>query len=287
MSSFTPSKMDVHSTIKFVKRDESNENEKLFQLMYLDHDGNAQSNTPFTSAETLVHDIRPKKSSLSFDKEGFVVLDLDSQMQPEDFYDRNKVKTIFGTQLRDALKKLTGARCVYFHETVIRERGVAFNSSDDGLMMKANNSPYEQPVQVAHVDYTADQLRYIVQELTGEELDDDIHLQAFNVWKPLRGPLKDWPLACCDASTADLETDFHKMDSVFADGFIEGYIMGYSANQKWCYLSDQSPNELLVFNIADSHNTFRPVPHCAFFNPNCPEDEERRQSIEFRCIAVY
>ena len=72
------------------------------------------------------------------------------------------------------------------------------------------------------------------------------------VWKPLAGPLRDWPLALCDASTLDVPRDVVPTDIIFRNFIAENCMVHYSEGQRWHYLADQSPAELLVFKAADT-----------------------------------
>jgi hypothetical protein len=79
-----------------------------------------------------------------------------------------------------------------------------------------------------------------------------------SVWKPLFGPLNDWPLALCDASTVDAANDLVEVDHVYRmpDGksgrLVENYAVYHSQRHRWYYLSEQSPDEILVFRQVDS-----------------------------------
>lgn len=84
-----------------------------------------------------------------------------------------------------------------------------------------------------------------------------------SVWKPLRGPIQDWPLALCDPSTLGA-ADVRKSDSVFSTIEVEYYLVHPSADQKWYYLSNQTSSEAWVFLQADSQprdvcGTSRPI----------------------------
>lgn len=73
-----------------------------------------------------------------------------------------------------------------------------------------------------------------------------------SVWKPLKGPVQEWPLAVCDARTVDTKQDLIKLDSIFPQGFNQGHIVFHSLNHRWSYLSHQKTSELWVFNSADT-----------------------------------
>ena len=128
----------------------------------------------------------------------------------------------------------------------------------------------------------------------------DLH----SIWKPLRGPLRDWPLALCDLQSLKPE-HLVQLDEVHSHHSLESQQILYSSAQNWFYLSNQRESELLIFKAADSVMagegkflfnlakwqrkmiTLCLVPHAAFADPRCPADEIPRESIEFRVLVVY
>ena len=76
--------------------------------------------------------------------------------------------------------------------------------------------------------------------------------QENSVWKPLKGPLNDWPLVLCDTSTVRPETDLEAVDLLYPDLATENYHVYHSGGYRWHYLSDHKPSELLVFTQSDS-----------------------------------
>jgi hypothetical protein len=87
-----------------------------------------------------------------------------------------------------------------------------------------------------------------------------------SVWHPLQGPLVDWPLALCDAQTVDFENDTMAGDVVDRDNVFENTQVHYNAKQKWYYLSNQMPTELVLFKNADSEEPSGATPGMA-----CPD----------------
>lgn len=62
--------------------------------------------------------------------------------------------------------------------------------------------------------------------------------------------------------------------------------------QKWCYLKDQMPDEVLLVRCFDSlkgPNEGGMTPHSAFIDEARMKSEqfELRQSIELRCVVLY
>src|SRR5439155_25304908 len=75
-----------------------------------------------------------------------------------------------------------------------------------------------------------------------------------SVWHPLRGPLVDWPLAVCDASSVDFSTDTMPGDLIDRVEVFENMQVHYSPQQRWYWLPDQLPSELLIFKNSDSRS---------------------------------
>ena len=125
-----------------------------------------------------------------------------------------------------------------------------------------------------------------------------------SVWKPLRGPLRDWPLAVCDAGTV-CEDDLVVADQVYSKHVIENVQVQHGPRQKWYYLSNQQPDELLLFRQTDSKPgqlrgggksskltescVLSPsgCPHSSFDNPLSGDNDLPRESIEARALVYY
>lgn len=66
---------------------------------------------------------------------------------------------------------------------------------------------HARPVLYAHNDYTVKAGPSRVRDLVGAETDHllERRFSFINVWRPIKGPLYDAPLAVCDARTVALE----------------------------------------------------------------------------------
>lgn len=73
-----------------------------------------------------------------------------------------------------------------------------------------------------------------------------------SVWKPLCGPVCDWPLAVCDTQTVDASQDLTNHDVVLGTKTRENVMVFHNPAQRWYYLKGQMPWELWVFRQADS-----------------------------------
>lgn len=73
-----------------------------------------------------------------------------------------------------------------------------------------------------------------------------------SIWKPLRGPVKDWPLALCEPGTLHSDRDLEPCDLVYPDYVVENRQVYHSDQLKWFYLSDQQEDEAWVFVQTDT-----------------------------------
>jgi hypothetical protein len=129
-----------------------------------------------------------------------------------------------------------------------------------------------------------------------------------SVWKPLRGPLHDWPLTVCDATTVDVDMDLIPSDQVFPHHVVENIQVHFSLNQKWHYLSEQKADELWIFQQSPRQSVgslrcgkflifvpkecggdsrYKGTPHCSFFDETGFKDGILRESIECRALVYF
>ncbi|KID83612.1 hypothetical protein MGU_09091 [Metarhizium guizhouense ARSEF 977] len=178
---------------------------------------------------------------------------------------------------------------------------------DFQLRLRDRNFPYygtkpelkPQPSLMTHIDVTPDATKSIVQELYGEAADQIMQsrYQIITVWRPLRVPVKDWPLALCDASTVESK-DLVPSDVIYPNYLAENRLVHYNDNQRWYWLSDQAENEVLVFKAVDSDpkqcnrnfgklKRVKACPHGAFPLPDQGEAQSLRESIDVRLLVMY
>ena len=112
--------------------------------------------------------------------------------------------------------------------------------------------------------------------------------QFINVWRPLRGPVVDFPLAVCDARSLEV-ADFVATDLRYRDRTGEIYSVRYNERHRWVYLSQMQPDEVLLLKCFDSEpgDHARYTAHASFRHPGADEDVLTRRSIEVRTIAFF
>ncbi|KXG46333.1 uncharacterized protein PGRI_051890 [Penicillium griseofulvum] len=222
----------------------------------------------------LVHDIRGQESSFTLDKNGFVYLshempDLDMVSDEQHVKDTIIPKT-----------EETGAtRTVTF---VHRVRCLAVDTA-----LLADN---RAPAYHVHSDFTPTGALHFLQMIIPDELERNRLLAGrvliINVWRPLKTIQRD-PLAVCDWSSISVQDKGSSTRLNLPIGRHELGQYAFSPTQRWCYLSDQQPNEPLVFTQFDSSKVDEggfTVPHSAFVDPEYTECAAR-ESLEIKMFA--
>jgi hypothetical protein len=104
----------------------------------------------------------------------------------------------------------------------------------------------------------------------GEEAEELLRhrFEIVNVWRPIRGPLRDAPLAVCDATTVAF-TDFVPSDLVYRDRTGEIYRVSYNPAHRWFYVPEMQPDEAILIKCYDPNSVANPYrPLCHPLQPN-------------------
>ena len=292
---------DVKTSIYFMQRDKLFAEEKPYEFCYTADASIPQSNIAREKQDDVtIHDIRGQEQTFKLEPNGFTVLKLDECSPYDDHSDPIKV-TRYLRSLETLLKKHLGASHVEVFRHGLRKRHTKFP------IATGTGYEFDQPTSVAHVDTTVLESLEEVKRQHGEKADRFLgkRVQWINVWKPLRGPLYDWPLAFCDATTVNPATDLEHADLLYPEFVTENCQVYFNPDTQWCYLSGQEIDELIVFKQSDTLAGSSPgwynhpqyatkmtnrdtgVPHCSFFNPHAPAHEPPRESIEARALVYY
>ncbi|WP_307867214.1 CmcJ/NvfI family oxidoreductase [Variovorax sp. E3] len=109
-----------------------------------------------------------------------------------------------------------------------------------------------------------------------------------NIWRSIKGPVLDTPLAVCDARSV-MARDLVNAEVRYPRRTGEIYLATHSPSHRWSYFSAMDRHEALVFKQYDSQlsGVSRYTPHAAFDHPDAPADAPLRESIEARCLVVF
>lgn len=109
-----------------------------------------------------------------------------------------------------------------------------------------------------------------------------------NLWRPIRGPIEDAPLAVADARSVKRE-DLVATDLVYPDRIGEIYYVKFSPSHRWFYAPAMREDEMMLIKCFDSADDGRArfAPHSAFTDPTTPPGALPRESIELRTLVFY
>jgi hypothetical protein len=242
--------------------------------------GEPQSNTARETHTVSIHDARPIASEISLDREGFTLLRQNTAVR--DFWNDEEIRNTYYSEAEAAIAEATGADRVFIFDHTRRKRV-------PGAEDRAPGTP-RQPATRVHVDHTAKSGPQRVRDLLGEEAEDLLRgrVQVINLWRPIRGPLRDAPIALCDAASV-APGDLVPTDLVYADRVGETYGVIYNPNHRWFYVPAMQREEALLIKCFDSADDGRArfVPHTAFDDPSASADVLPRESIEIRSLVFH
>jgi hypothetical protein len=253
--------------------------EKAFNYTYGPPPGMPRSNAIPDEREVPIHSLRPIADALSLDGAGFAVVPNRSEVG--DFYDEAELRRVYYKEVEALVAATTGASRVAVFDHTVRRREWEGQDRVPGVA--------RGPVMRVHNDFTEWSGPQRVRDLMGGEAEDLLRRRfAFiNVWRPIRGPLLDHPLAVCDARSMRPE-DFVGSEQRYEDRVGETYIVKYNPAHRWFYAPAMRTDETMFIKCYDSRrDVARFVAHSAFADPTTPPDAPPRESIEIRTIAFF
>jgi len=224
-----------------------------------------------------IHDARDLPAAPSLDEEGFALAHFTTTV--ENLYDANAVPGRYYAEVEALVRRVTGATRVLAFDHNLRSATVDGRQTD-GL---------QGPVRYAHNDYTERSGPQRVRDLFGDEADLLLRRRfaVINVWKPIRGPVEQAPLAVCDARTIDGD-DLVPTDLRYGDRTGEVYSLRWSARHAWFYFPRMEAAEAMLLKCFDSaHDRARFTAHSAFDDPESPPDAPARESVEVRTLVFW
>ena len=253
---------------------------KPMNLAYDPPPGVSRSNGTAEPHVMTIHDARPVASRLSLDIEGLALVEHRSAVK--NFYDEEQLRQVYYPEAERLVAEATGAKRVLVFDHTIRHR--VFGGVD-----RAPGTP-RQPVTSVHNDYTVKSGPQRVRDLMAEEAEALLRhrFEIVNVWRPIRGPLRDAPLAICDATSVAF-ADFVPSDLVYRDRTGETYRVRYNPAHRWFYVPEMRTDEAVLIKCYDSaqDGTARFTAHSAFEDPTAPADILPRESIELRTLVFH
>ena len=227
-----------------------------------------------------VFDGRLIAKSFSLDRQGFELVRHPTVVR--NFYDDEEVRRVYYPLAEAFIRAMLKAdRVVIFDHTVRRRIEGAPDIRGAGP---------RQPATRVHVDQTVGSGPNRVREHVPAEADELLkgRVQVINLWRPIRGPVRDTPLAMCDGQTVAPD-DLVASDLIYPGRSGETYSVKYNPEHRWFYFPEMTSDEAILLKCYDSATDGRTrfAPHTAFVDPTTPSDAPPRESIELRTLVFH
>jgi len=223
--------------------------------------------------EVRIEDARGREDEFTLDRNGFTLLRAPSMVR--DFYAPEEIKSVYYPEVERLLQDKLGAfRVVVFDHNV----------------RNGSRADLAQPSRRVHNDHTVNSAPRRVRDHLGDEAEALLkhRFGIVNVWRPIRGPVLDSPLALCDARSFS-DDDLIATDLVYAHVRGETSSVEYKPGHRWYYFSEQQTDEVLLIRVHDSAHDGRARLsfHTSFENKLVSPDAPPRESIEVRTLVFY
>jgi hypothetical protein len=233
----------------------------------------------FEDREVKIHDARRLQAPASLDRQGFTLLPHATQV--EDFYDLETAQTAYEAEITGLVLAASGAAAAMVFDHTLRS---------DSRDIRSQRSVRE-PASVIHNDYTdASAQKRLRDLLPAREAEERLRhrFAIVNVWRSIRGPVLNQPLACCDAATID-EADLVASERRAKERIGELQLASWNPAHRWYYYPEMTRAEALLIKTFDSarDGRARRSIHTAFSNPLAPPDAPARESIESRLLLFF
>ncbi|KAI0648328.1 hypothetical protein C8Q79DRAFT_905919 [Trametes meyenii] len=267
---------DVPTTLNYYAPAEPT-NEAPYRFVEDPTDGKPRTNLGTDSHPAVIHDARGREAEFSLDVHGFQFVKWPSVESA--FADDERIKEKYYPEAEEILKKVAGGKRIFIFDHTIRRR----KPDDAEPETRTNRGPGLR----VHVDQSqaagAARVRY---HLPGEA--DRLlkgRVRIINVWRPIENPVAHHPLAVSDWRTLD-EKDLVPVRLIYPHREGSTYGVKYSPRLEWYYLSNQTPEEVILIKCFDSaEDRARLTAHTAFEDKTAPKDAPHRQSIEIRALV--
>ena len=225
-----------------------------------------------------IFDGRLVAKNFSLDREGFELVRHPTVVR--NFYDDAEVRRIYYPVVEAFLAATLRADRVLIFDHTVRRRV-------EGAPDIRGAGP-RQPATRVHVDQTVTSGANRVREHLPDEALLKGRVQVINLWRPIRGPVRDTPLAMLDGTTVK-EGDLVASDLIYPNRSGETYSVKYNPDHRWFYFPDMTPDEAILLKCYDSATDGRTRfgPHTAFVDPTTPANAPPRESIELRTLVFH
>jgi hypothetical protein len=252
-----------------------------YNYMYPPPDGGPWQNCEYQRRTLHIGDARGGGVEASLDGAGFALLGARSAVR--DFYDNDEVVRTYYPEVAELALAASGASRAFVFDHLVRQRQPgaprAFGRRDGARPGAAGR---------VHCDFTPASAQRRLALALGLDGAQPPRYSIVNLWRTLRHPVLDAPLALCDARTV-APVDLLASDLFYPSRQGEIFQSLHNERHRWWYFPAMTADETLVFKQFDSEpERFASfTPHAAFAHPHAPAGAPLRESIEIRCLLVF
>jgi hypothetical protein len=228
-----------------------------------------------------IRNARLPANGFSLDREGFLLTHHKSAVA--DFYDDDAIARVYEPEVKDLVRRVTGATRVEIFDHTRRSASQAVQQ-ERGI---------REPASIIHNDYTARSGPQRLRDQFADAADEAAALLArrfiiVNVWRSIRGPVMTAPIALCDAASV-APGDLVSVERQAKERIGEIQQAVYNPAHRWYYFPTMQPDEALLIKTYDSASDGRArfTLHTSFDDPGAAADAPPRESLETRCFAFF
>lgn len=268
---------EVAGTVEAVMNYLSPIGDKPHTYNYEPPPGVPKQNFDEEARHVAIHDLRGREAEFTLDRHGFAAAR--HRSRERDFDSDDAIRDIYYPESKALLAELLAADRVLTFDHTIRRRTPGQPDHQSGQ---------RQPVARVHVDQTDLSGQERVRRHLPDEADRLLsgRVRIVNLWRPIRGPVLDRPLAMADGASI-APADLVATDLLYPNHKGETYSVTYNPAHRWYYWSGMQPDEVLLLKCYDSltDGRTRLSPHSAFVDPRVDDNVPPRQSIELRALV--
>ena len=225
----------------------------------------------------VINGRRWPEAAFSLDRQGFLFRHHETAVR--DFYEPAQVEQVYYPEVEALLKQATGAEKVVTFDHTLR------------VGPARHKKGQREPVRRVHNDYTPKSGPQRVHDLLpAAEAEERLkhRFAIINIWRPIRGPVEEAPLAVADARSI-APGDLIATDLLYPDRTGETYSVAYNPAHRWFYFPEMRREEVLFLKVYDSATDGRArfAAHTAFDDPTGPRLPIARESIETRSLVFF